>query len=170
MRTVDKFGNEIVDPDLSKGYLRESRILKSNAPELSDEHPCYIDDDFERGYMYFEGNDSNEFFERVRIESEEKAKKEEKLIKIADLIQTKIEQSDKLGYVWKCIYIGDICASKEYVKDPNATGTKDNPIVWKSGVQLIPNAFYVYENNIYVYIGENSKADNEFDFSKFEKM
>lgn len=170
MRFVDRLGNEIIDPDLSKGYLRKTRILKSNAPELSDEHPCYVDDDFEQGYIYFEGNDSNEFFERVRIESEEKAKKDEKLTQIADLIQTKIEQSDKLGYVWKCIYIGDICVYKEYVVDPNATGTKDNPIVWKSGVRLIPNAFYIYENDIYVYVGENSTANDEFDFSKFEKM
>lgn len=170
MRTVDKFGNEITDPDLSKGYLREASILKSNAPKLSDDHPCYVDDDFERGYIYFEGNDSNEFFKRVRIESEEKTKKEEKLNQIADLIQIKIEQSYKLGYVWKCIYIGDICIFKKYVKDPNATGTKDNPIVLKPGVQLIPNAFYVYENNIYMYVGENSKANSELDFSKFEKM
>ena len=121
MRTVDKFGNEITDPDLSKGYLREASILKSNAPKLSDNHPCYVDDDFERGYIYFEGND---FFKRIRIESEKKVKKEETLNQIADLIQTKIEQSDKLGYIWKCIYIGDVCVSKEYVKDPNVTGTK----------------------------------------------
>lgn len=167
MRTVDKFGNEITDPDLSKGYLREAKILKSNAPKLSDDHPCYVDDDFERGYIYFEGND---FFKRIRVESEKKVKKEEKLNQIADLIQTKIEQSDKLGYIWKCIYIGDVCVSKEYVKDPNATGTKNKPIIWKPGVRLIPNAFYVYKNNIYVYIGENSKADIKFDFSKFEKM
>ena len=53
MRTVDKFGNEITNPDLSKGYLREASILKSNAPTLSDDHPCYVDDDFERGYIYF---------------------------------------------------------------------------------------------------------------------
>lgn len=167
MRTVDKFGNELVDPDLSKGYLREAKILKSNAPKLSDDHPCYVDDDFERGYIYFEGND---FFKRVHIESEKKVKKEEKLNQIADLIQTKIEQSDKLGYIWKCIYIGDICVSKEHVKDPNVTGTKNKPIIWKPGVQLIPNAFYVYKNNIYVYVDENSKADSKFDFSKFEKI
>lgn len=167
MRTVDKFGNELVDPDLSKGYLREASILKSNAPKLSNDHPCYVDDDFERGYIYFEGND---FFKRVRVESEKKVKKEEKLNQIANLIQTKIEKSDKLGYILKCIYIGDICVSKEYVKDPNATGTKNKPIVWKPGVQLTPNAFYIYKNNIYVYIGENSKADSKFDFSKFEKM
>lgn len=167
MRTVDKFGNEITNPDLSKGYLREASILKSNAPKLSNDHPCYVDDDFERGYIYFEGND---FFKRVRIESEKKVKKEEKLNQIADLIQTKIEQSDKLGYIWKCIYIGDICVSKKYVNDPNVTGTKNKPIIWKPGVQLISNAFYAYKNNIYVYIGENSKADSKFDFSKFEKM
>lgn len=170
MRTVDKYGDPVENPDLSKGYLRETVILKEDAPELSSDHPCYTDDDYELGYTYFEGEDPEIFFKQVQKESEQKAKKEEKLMQVADLIQFKTEQSDKLGYIWKCTYVGDICVSKEYIEDPDATGTKDNPIIWKPGVQLIPNAFYIYNDITYVYVGEASEAGNEFDFSNFEQM
>ena len=68
MRIIDKYGNEITDPDLSKGYLKEMNILKLDAPELSDEHPCYVDDDFEQGYTYFEGNDPEEYMKQNKPE------------------------------------------------------------------------------------------------------
>ena len=74
------------------------------------------------------------------------------------------------GHIWNCTYVGDVCVSKEYVKDPDDIGTADNPITWKPGVQLIPNAFYIYKNVTYVYVGEVSEAGNEFDYPNFEEM
>lgn len=101
-------------------------------------------------------------------EAKAQAQRELNLNIISDLVHTTTEQSDKLGYIWKCIYIGDNCVKKEYIKDANAAGTIDNPIEWRSGVQLIPNAYYLYDYKKYVYIGEPSIAGDMFNESDFE--
>lgn len=150
------------------GYYEELIRIKSDAKPIDNETKfAWDDDDYETYKVWHEYT----FDELELIEAQKEKEQQEKNLQIlASLIQFKTEQSDKLGYIWKCTYVGDICVSKEYVEDPDTTGTKDNPIVWKPGVQLIPNAFYIYEDDTYVYVGEATEAGNEFDFSNFEKM
>ena len=150
------------------GYYIERQRIKTDAKPIDNETKFAWDDDDYETYKVWHEYTSDEL---ELIEAQKEKEQQEKNLQIlASLIQFKTEQSDKLGYIWKCTYVGDICVSKEYVKDPDATGTKDNPIVWKPGVQLIPNAFYIYEDDTYVYVGEATEAGNEFDFSNFEKM
>ena len=150
------------------GYYIERQRIKMDAKPIDNETKfAWDDDDYETYKVWHEY--TAEELEAIEAQKE-KERQEKNLQTLASLIQFKTEQSDKLGYIWKCTYVGDICVSKEYVEDPDATGTKDNPIIWKPGVQLIPNAFYIYEDDTYVYVGEASEAGNEFDFSNFEQM
>lgn len=150
------------------GYYETKDRIKADAKPIDNETKfAWEDDDYE---IYQEWHEyTAEELEAIEAQKN-KEKQEESLQHLASLIQFKTEQSDKLGYIWKCTYVGDICVSKEYIEDPDATGTKDNPIIWKPGVQLIPNAFYIYNDITYVYVGEASEAGNEFDFSNFEQM
>ncbi len=64
------------------------------------------------------------------------------------------EQSDKLGSDWVTYKLGDVVLRRDYVEQENPTGTADNPIEWNENVQLIPNAFYVYNGERKVWTGE----------------
>lgn len=54
----------------------------------------------------------------------------------------------KVGYMWK-IVDGILML----VKDDEAEGTAENPYVFDEGVNLVPNAYYTYNNVRYVYMG-----------------
>lgn len=70
----------------------------------------------------------------------------------ARLITTETTQSDKLGYDWKITKIGKLEAKKEYVKQQNPVGTRDNPITYYDGVPLIDNAYYIKDDKRQVYM------------------
>lgn len=76
----------------------------------------------------------------------------------------------KLGYKWKPKLVNDRIIF-ENVKDANAIGTSNNPILFVEYVKLIPNAYYLYEGERYVYVGEPSSAttweDIEYYMEKF---
>lgn len=148
-------------------YKKEYRIKSSAKPIDNIEKFAWDDDDYE---TYQEWHEYTEEELNAIQAKKDKEAQEQALSHIATLIQIKTEMSDKLGYLWNCTYVGDVCISKEYVEDPDAVGTVNNPIAWKPGIRLIPNAFYTYNNAVYAYVGEPSEAGNEFDYSKFEEM
>jgi hypothetical protein len=69
-------------------------------------------------------------------------------------IREEITQSDKIGFDWRIFYVNDIAVRKDYVEQENPFGTADNPIVWKEGMSLIQNAYYIYDGVRKVWTGE----------------
>lgn len=69
-------------------------------------------------------------------------------------ISVAVEQSDKLGFDWRNIYVNKILVRQEYVEQAVKAGTEDNPIVWASGMPLIQNAYYTHNGEIKVWMGE----------------
>lgn len=80
--------------------------------------------------------------------------KDGKLVQAAGGITSTVTQSDKLGFDWKNIYVNDILVRREYVEQAVKYGTADNPIVWASGMALIQNAYYTYNGETKVWMGE----------------
>lgn len=145
-------------------YVTSIRI-KDDAEPLSNEKQAWCDEDYEEVEVWQEYTDAE--LEQMK-EVESQIQRDANLNAIVDLIKISTEQSDKLGYLWKCTYIGGICVSKEYIEDPEAKGTEDNPIEWVAGVSLIPNAYYLYDAKKYVYVGEQSIAGDIWDETDFE--
>jgi hypothetical protein len=77
-----------------------------------------------------------------------------KTIETCGGITTTLSQSDKLGYDWKNIYVGEVLVRQEYVEQENPYGTQDNPIIYLDGVPLINNAFYLKDGELYVWMEE----------------
>ena len=69
-------------------------------------------------------------------------------------LKTETVQSDKLGFDWRNVYVGDVLVRQEYVEQETKTGTEDNPIVYAEGVPLINNAYYLKDGKIYVWMEE----------------
>ena len=69
-------------------------------------------------------------------------------------LKSETVQSDKLGYDWHNVYVGDVLVRQEYVEQETKTGTEDNPIVYAEGVPLINNAYYLKDGKIYVWMEE----------------
>ena len=80
--------------------------------------------------------------------------KDGKLVQAAGGITSTVTQSDKLGFDWKNIYVNDILVRQEYVEQTVKAGTADNPIAWASGMALIQNAYYTYNGETKVWMGE----------------
>lgn len=76
----------------------------------------------------------------------------------------------KLGYKWQPTYNGNAFVW-ELVPDPDAIGTADNPIYWTAGVRLLPNAYYLYQNVRYVYVGtDEGYAGDTWDGTDMEEF
>lgn len=69
-------------------------------------------------------------------------------------IKSETVQSDKIGYDWRNIYVGDVLVRQEYVEQEHPTGTVDNPIVYAEGVPLINNAYYLKDGVLYVWMDQ----------------
>lgn len=69
-------------------------------------------------------------------------------------LKTETVQSDKLGYDWRNVYVGDVLVRQEYVEQETKTGTEDNPIIYAEGVPLINNAYYLKDGALYVWMEE----------------
>jgi len=80
------------------------------------------------------------------------------------------ELPEKVGYKWELAYtFGNNSFTWISVPDPEAKGTKDNPIEWVSGMSTLINAWYIFEGELYVCVQSGSPTeitDNEY----FEKM
>ena len=81
----------------------------------------------------------------------------------------KTVQSDKIGYDWIEEYLGDVLVKQTYVEQENPVGVADNPFNFTVGVQLMPNAYYMYKDERYVYVGE-SKIAKKWIANDFEKI
>ena len=68
-------------------------------------------------------------------------------------ISVAVEQSDKLGFDWRNIYVNDMLVRQEYVEQAVKFGTANNPIVWASGMVLIQNAYYTNNGETKVWMG-----------------
>lgn len=91
---------------------------------------------------------------RTKLNEMVAAIRDGKLVRAAGGITQETAQSDKLGYDWKNIYVNDILVRREYVEQENPVGTADDPIVWKAGMSLIQNAYYVHDGETKVWMGE----------------
>lgn len=69
-------------------------------------------------------------------------------------LKTETVQSDKLGYDWRNVYVGEVLVRQEYVEQEPPVGTEDNPIVYEEGVPLINNAYYLKDGKKYVWMEE----------------
>lgn len=69
-------------------------------------------------------------------------------------IREEITQSDKIGFDWRIFYVNDIAVRKDYVEQEIPFGTADNPIIWKEGMSLIPNAYYTHNDVRKVWTGD----------------
>lgn len=77
----------------------------------------------------------------------------------------KPELPEKVGYKWVLDYtFGNSSFAWVSVPDPEAKGTKDNPIEWVSGMSTLLNAWYIYENALYVCV----KAGNPTEITDTE--
>lgn len=77
-----------------------------------------------------------------------------KLVQAAGGITSTVTQSDKLGFDWRNTYVNDILVRQEYIEQAVKYGTADNPIVWKTGMSLIQNAYYTNNGETKVWMGE----------------
>lgn len=80
--------------------------------------------------------------------------KDGKMVQAAGGITSTVTQSDKLGFDWKNFFVNDILVRREYVEQAVKYGTAGNPIVWASGMALIQNAYYTYNGETKVWMGE----------------
>lgn len=69
-------------------------------------------------------------------------------------IKSEVVQSDKLGFDWRNIYVGEVLVRQEYVEQANPTGTLENPIIYTEGTPLINNAYYLRDGALYVWMDE----------------
>ena len=72
-------------------------------------------------------------------------------------ISVAVEQSDKLGFDWRNIYVNKILVRQEYVEQAVKAGTANNPIAWKPDMPLIQNAYYTHNGEIKVWMGAAGK-------------
>lgn len=89
----------------------------------------------------------------AKLAQVKKAITDGKLVQAAGGITTTVTQSDKLGYDWRNIYVNKILVRQVYVEQAVKAGTSDNPIVWKSGMSLIRNAYYTHNGETKVWMG-----------------
>lgn len=90
----------------------------------------------------------------------------QKLDLLLGLMRQEEVPSDKVGYRFLNTYIGDLLISQEYIEG-DTSGTEGNPIEWEPGCQAIPNAYYSYNEQIYIYMGSAGLAAEEFDTAVF---
>ena len=67
--------------------------------------------------------------------------------RLSEVINSTIELPYKVGYRWELQ--GNTFVS---VKDENAIGTIQNPIIYHEGVQMFDNAFYKKDGKLHVYM------------------
>ena len=89
-----------------------------------------------------------------KLEKLKSAIKDGKMVQAAGGITSTVTQSDKLGYDWKNFFVNDVLVRREYVEQAVKYGTADNPIAWKPDMLLIQNAYYAYNGETKVWMGE----------------
>ena len=90
----------------------------------------------------------------AKLAQVKKAITDGRLVQAAGGITTTVTQSDKLGFDWRNIYVNKILVRQVYVEQAVKAGTVDHPIVWKPDMPLIQNAYYAYNGETKVWMGE----------------
>ena len=90
----------------------------------------------------------------AKLAQVKKAITDGKLVQAAGGITSTVTQSDKLGYDWRNTYVNKILVRQVYIEQAVKFGTADNPIAWKAGMSLIQNAYYTYNGETKVWMGE----------------
>ena len=90
----------------------------------------------------------------AKLAQVKKAITDGKLVQAAGGITSTITQSDKLGFDWKNFFVNDVLVRRDYVEQAVKYGTADNPIAWKPDMLLIQNAYYAYNGETKVWMGE----------------
>lgn len=96
----------------------------------------------------------------------------EKMNAFIDAIETpeKPDLPDKPGFKWVLKYAwGDSGFTWEMAEDPDAQGTKDNPIQWTSGMTVRTNYWYSHGGQLYVCVQSGAPAEIT-DSNYFEPM
>ena len=154
-------------------------LLPTNSNEfpnavICEGYPVQIGDQYIDGEFYREGEKVMSVVEQqlAYLRAELAAARTEidanrkiiQLVADAGGIREEITQSDKIGFDWRVFYVNDIAVRKDYVEQEIPFGTADNPIIWKEGMSLIPNAYYTHDGVRKVWMGEDgivSAWDNE---------
>ena len=90
----------------------------------------------------------------AKLAQVKKAITDGKLVQAAGGITEDVTQSDKLGYDWRNIYVNKILVRQVYAEQAVKAGTSDNPIAWAPRMALIQNAYYTYNGETKVWMGE----------------
>lgn len=90
----------------------------------------------------------------VRESTARKAQETLSTIQTLGGLKSETVQSDKLGYDWKNVYVGEVLVRQEYVEQEVKTGTEENPILYTDGTPLINNAYYLKDGKKYVWMEE----------------
>ncbi len=96
--------------------------------------------------------DFDSYFDPQLTTEQQIAQLKSEIATFSQLVTTETTQSDKLGYDWVITRVGSLEVKKEYIKQENPVGTKDNPITYYDGVPLIDNAYYLRDGKRYVYM------------------
>lgn len=99
--------------------------------------------------------------EEKREEEESKLRSEKSII-LADMLIITREPSDKLGFDFEIYTLGNIELRREYVPSGNHSGTIEDPIPFELGLRLIPNAYYIYDDHLWVYMGQGNVTADEY--------
>lgn len=69
-------------------------------------------------------------------------------------IKHTITPSDKVGYDWKNYYVNEILVRQVYVLQAVPVGTESNPYTWTATTVMVPNAYYVHNDERKVWMGK----------------
>ena len=94
---------------------------------------------------------------------EEEAKLEADKVKmLTEMLLIIREPSDKLGFDFEIYMLGNVELRREYVPSESHAGTIDDPIPFELGLKLIPNAFYLYDAHLWVYMGQGGVTADDY--------
>lgn len=78
--------------------------------------------------------------------------------RIADSLIIKVQALPyMIGFTWQTTIVDNEVRFK-LVPNQNGLGTPNNPVIFAEYVLLIPNAYYLYEGEVYKYKGLKDKA------------
>lgn len=106
------------------------------------------------GTLIFDEEKKAELIKEEETKVEEEKLKADKLEKMTSMFTITRERSDKLGQDWLIYTLGSVEVLREYVPSESHAGTLDDPIPFELGLELIPNAYYSFEEHLYVYMGQ----------------
>ena len=147
-------------------------VLDEDTVDFSKMHGYYVyATDDGQNHLKFDQEKYDNYYKKLK-EQEEEAKKiqqaEQAKQDLLNMAHVEYEESDKEGFVFKILKLGDIIVGKEYIEKENATipdGEYLNPIKYKVGMNVDKGLFYTDETNIWECIKEGmpkSFEDKEY--------